>query len=223
MRWFSDRRQAGRELATTLEALAGRDDLVVLALPRGGVPVAFEVALALGAPLDVFTVRKLGAPGNEEYAIGAIASGGVCVVDETAVSALGVSRAALDALIARETRELERREQLYRGGRPFPAVAGHTVIVVDDGLATGTTMRSAVAALKEMRPARIIVAVPVAASGACAAVRQAGAGCVCIATPEPFYGVGLWYEDFAQTSDAEVLELLRRAAERTHAAASPDK
>ena len=220
MRRFMNRTEAGRELAAMLDAFKGRRDVVVLALPRGGVPVAFEVAEELGAPLDVVTVRKLGAPVNEEYAIGAIAPGGVVAIDEDAVDALRVSDLALQALIVRERRELARRERLYRGDRPMPEVARRTVIVIDDGLATGSTMRAAVAALRALGPARIIVAAPVGAPQACAAIRRVADGCVCCLTPDPLYGVGYWYEDFSQTSDAEVLDLLRRAATRRPIAAT---
>ena len=214
MRRFANRTEAGRELAEMLDAFRGRPNMLVLALPRGGVPVAFEVAQHLGAPLDVFTVRKLGAPANGEYAIGAIATGGVVVIDESAVEALGVSDLELKALIARERRELSRRERLYRGDRASPEVKGRTVIVVDDGLATGSTMQAAVTALRALGPARIIVAAPVASPQACAAMRRVADACVSCHTPDPLYGVGSWYEDFTQTSDAEVLELLEHAARR---------
>ena len=214
MRRFANRTEAGRDLAAMLDAFRGRPNVLVLALPRGGVPVAFEVAERLGAPLDVFTVRKLGAPVNEEYAIGAIATGGVVAIDETAAEALGVSDRELEVLIARERRELARRERLYRGDRPSPEVKGRTVIVVDDGLATGSTMHAAVVALRALGPARIIVAAPVGSPQACAAMRRVADACVSCLTPDPLYGVGYWYEDFTQTSDAQVLELLERAARR---------
>ena len=214
MHRFLNRTDAGRDLAETLDAFRGRPDVLVLALPRGGVPVAFEVAESLGAPLDVFTVRKLGAPMNEEYAIGAIATGGVVAIDEGAVKALAVGGRELEVLIARECRELARRERLYRGDRPLPTVAGRTVIVIDDGLATGSTMQAAVAALRGFGPARIVVAAPVGSRQACAAIRRVADGCVCCITPDPLYGVGQWYDDFTQVSDAEVLELLQRATRR---------
>ena len=185
MRRFANRTEAGRELAEMLDAFRGRPNMLVLALPRGGVPVAFEVAQHLGAPLDVFTVRKLGAPANGEYAIGAIATGGVVVIDESAVEALGVSDLELKALIARERRELSRRERLYRGDRASPEVKGRTVIVVDDGLATGSTMQAAVTALRALGPARIIVAAPVASPQACAAMRRVADACVSCHTPDP--------------------------------------
>jgi len=211
---FRNRAEAGRELAATLDAFRGRHDVIVLGLPRGGVPVAYEVADALGAPLDVFTVRKLGAPGNEEVAIGAIATGGVLAIDRYATRVLRVSDAALEALIDRERRELVRRERLYRGDRAMPSLAGKTVIVVDDGLATGATMQVAVAALRTLKPLRIVAAAPVGSMEACAALRQVADACVCSREPQAFFGVGAWYEDFSQTSDDEVLDLLRQAAPR---------
>src|SRR5438270_10267310 len=201
---FQDRHEAGRQLAAELTEYAGRDDVVVLALPRGGVPVAFEVAQALGAPLDVFLVRKLGVPGREELAMGAIATGGVRVLMPDVIQALGIPDRVIDAVAAREQQELERRERLYRGDRPPPDVRGRTVFLVDDGLATGSTMRAAAAALRQQRPARIVVAVPVAASSTCDEFRSEVDEIVCAATPEPFYAVGMWYDDFSQTSDEEV-------------------
>ena len=208
---FRDRSEAGRYLADALAAYRGRPDVIVLGLPRGGVPVAFEVAQRLDAPMDVFLVRKLGMPGHEEFAIGAIASGGVRVIDWDVVRDHGVSHGQLQAVITAEEQELARREQRYRGTRPFPALAGKTVIVVDDGLATGASMRAAVAALRAEVPARIIVAVPVAPKETCRALRREADDVVCALTPEPFYAVGLWYEDFAQTTDEEVHDLLERA------------
>ncbi|MFN2565549.1 MAG: phosphoribosyltransferase [Gemmatimonadaceae bacterium] len=209
---FRDRTEAGRRLAAHLGGYAGRHDVIVLALPRGGVPVAFEVAQALGATLDVFLVRKLGMPGHEEFAIGAIASGGVRVLNEDTIRDYGVSPQQVDAIVEAEERELERRERQYRGPRPFPDVAGRTVILIDDGLATGSTMRAAVRALREERPARIVVAVPTAPAETCAELRSVVDEVICLMTPEPFYAVGLWYEDFSQTTDEEVRELLERAA-----------
>jgi putative phosphoribosyl transferase len=209
---FRDRRDAGRRLAAGLRTYAGRPDVLVLALPRGGVPAAFEVAQALGAPLEVFLVRKLGLPGHEEFAIGAIASGGVRVLNEDTLRDYGVSREQVEAVVQAEEQELERRERRYRGDRPFPDVAGRTVILIDDGLATGSTMRAAVAALRQERPARIIVAVPTAPRETCEELRAIVDEMVCLVTPEPFYAVGLWYEDFSQTTDEEVRELLERAA-----------
>lgn len=208
---FRDRRHAGRELARWLAAYANRHDVRVLALPRGGVPVGFEVAEALHAPLDAFVVRKLGAPGHEEYAMGAIAGGGVRVLNEQVVRGLGVSDAALDAVIRAGERELERREHLYRDDRPAPEVRGLTVIVVDDGLATGWTMRAALKALKVQQPARLVVAVPTAAADNCEDLRSEADEVICATTPEPFHAVGQWYEDFSQTSDDEVRKLLARA------------
>jgi len=209
---FRDRSDAGRELARELMAYANRDDVLVLALPRGGVPVAFEVAQALHAPLDVFIVRKLGVPGHEELAMGALATGGVRVLNDDVVDRLGISERVIDMVTAEEEQELRRREQLYRGDRPPIDVRGKTVILVDDGLATGSTMRAAVAALRRQGPARIIVAVPVGAADTCDDFRREADDAVCARTPEPFYAVGLWYENFSQTTDEEVRELLQRAA-----------
>lgn len=211
---FENRREAGRALAAMLHEYANRRDVLVLALPRGGVPVAFELATALRAPLDVFVVRKLGVPGHEELAMGAIATGGVRVLNEDVVQSLGIPQAVIDAVAAAEQKELQRREQLYRGGRPAPEVRGRTIILVDDGLATGSTMRAAVAALRQQGPARIVVAVPVGAPSTCDEFRADVDQIVCGFTPEPFYGVGQWYEDFSQTSDEEVRELLDLAAKR---------
>jgi predicted phosphoribosyltransferase len=210
---FRDRAEAGRSLAAALEQYAGRNDVVVLALPRGGVPVAYEVARALGAPLDVFLVRKLGVPGHEEYAMGAIAEGGAMVLSEDVIEQLAIPQRAVEAVVQRERAELERRARLYRSGPP-PEVRGRTVILVDDGLATGSSMRAAVAALRSLQPTRIVVAVPVAARETCDALRREADEVVCARTPEPFYAVGLWYENFEQTSDDEVRELLHEA--RTH-------
>ena len=209
---FRDRIQAGQELAKALAEYANRPDVVVLALPRGGVPVAYEVARALGAPLDVFVVRKLGLPIHPEMAMGAIASGGVRVLDPEVVRRFGVSKAELAAVTEAERRELARREQLYRESRPFPDVRGKTVILVDDGLATGATMAAAAAALRTQDPAKLIVAVPVSSPETCDAFRDLVDDIVCAVTPEPFYAVGLWYEDFSQTTDEEVHDLLDRAA-----------
>ncbi len=208
---FRDRTDAGRKLAAELTAYADDADVRVLALPRGGVPVAFEVARALRAPLDVFVVRKLGLPGHEEYAMGAIASGGIVVLSEDVVRHFSVSDAAVERVIESERQELERRERRYREDRPLPEVAGRTVILVDDGLATGSTMRAAVAALRQESPKRIVVAVPIASPETCDAFRNEVDDVVCAVTPEPFYAVGLWYDDFSQTSDEEVHDLLERA------------
>jgi putative phosphoribosyl transferase len=210
---YTDRTEAGRVLAGLLREYAGRPDVVVLALPRGGVPVGYEVARALGAPLDVFLVRKLGVPGHEELAMGAIASGGVRVLNPDVVTALRIPRGAVDSVAARELAELERREAAYRGGRPPPEVRGRTVILVDDGLATGSTMRAAAEALRDRGPAWLVVAVPVAAAETCDDFAREVDQVVCARTPEPFYAVGLWYDDFSQTTDDEVRALLARAAE----------
>jgi len=213
-RRFRDRTEAGRLLAERLRGYAGRDDVVVLALPRGGVPVAYEVAKELGAPLAVFVVRKLGVPGYKELAMGAIASGGVVVLDEGLVRRLGISRTQLEEAIAREAQELERRENAYDGRRGPPKLEGKTVILVDDGLATGSTMRAAAMAVRELNPARLVVAVPVAAAETCDDFRNVVDEVVCDVTPRPFHAVGLWYENFSQTSDDEVRELLERAEAR---------
>ena len=209
---FRDRTDAGRALAAKLTAYANRPDVLVLALPRGGVPVAYEVAQALQAPLDVFLVRKLGVPRHEELAMGAIATGGVRVLNESVVRHLRIPDEVIDAVAAKEQQELERREQEYRGNRPAPEIRGRTVILVDDGLATGSTMRAAAAALREQQPSQVIIAVPVAAAETCEEFRAEVDEIVCAVTPEPFYAVGLWYEDFSQTTDDEVRDLLKRAA-----------
>lgn len=205
---FTDRNAAGRALAALLDEYRNDPDVIVLALPRGGVPVAYEVATALAAPLDVFIVRKLGFPGHEEYAMGAIASGGARVLND---AALRVAPETVDAVAQREQRELERRERLYRGDRPPPQLAGRIVILVDDGLATGATMRAAAKAVRDHHPARVVVAVPVAAADTCDALRVEVDEVVCVHTPEPFQAVGRWYGDFRQTGDDEVRELLQRA------------
>ena len=209
---YQDRIEAGQRLAARLMAYANQPDVLVLGLARGGVPVAFEVARALRAPLDIFLVRKLGVPGHEELAMGAIATGGVRVLNEDVVLALQISDDLLDAIAAKEQVELERRERAYRGDRLPPEVRGRTVILVDDGLATGSTMRAAVAALRQQRPARIVVAVPVGAPETCEEFQTEADEAVCARTPEPFRAVGLWYGDFSQTTDEEVHELLERAA-----------
>ncbi|HXN52504.1 MAG TPA: phosphoribosyltransferase [Candidatus Acidoferrum sp.] len=217
---FRDRTEAGQMLAEMLREYANRDDVVVLALPRGGVPVGFEVAKALNAPLDVFVVRKLGLPGQEELAMGAIASGGIRVLNRDLIRALGIPEEVVDRITQEEQRELERRERAYREGRPPLDVRGRTVILVDDGLATGSSMRVAALALRQKQPAQIVVAVPVAARDTCAEFESVVDKIVCAVTPEPFWGVGQWYADFSQTSDEEVRDLLRRAASfPTHRAA----
>jgi putative phosphoribosyl transferase len=210
---FRDRTHAGRELAERLGAYAGRANLLVLGLPRGGVPVALEVARALDAPFDVFIVRKLGVPGHEELAMGAIASGGVRVLNDAVVEELGIDEALIARSAAAESAELERREHAYRGERGPVHVEGRTVILVDDGLATGSTMRAAAFAVRAQRPERIVVAVPVAAAHTCERIRAEVDETVCVHTPDPFQAVGLWYEDFAPVSDDEVRELLEQASE----------
>jgi putative phosphoribosyl transferase len=210
---FRDRAHAGRVLARALLAYAGRDDVVVLALPRGGVPVAAELARALGAQLDVFVVRKLGLPGHEELAMGAVAPGGVLVLDDRLVRGLGIPDEVLQETVEKELRELERREAAYRAGRPPLDLEGKTVILVDDGLATGATMRAAALALRKYKPARVVVAVPVASAETCDEFRADVDEIVCALTPSPFHAVGLWYDDFSQTSDEEVRELLRDSSD----------
>jgi predicted phosphoribosyltransferase len=209
---FADRRSAGRLLATRLSEFAGRRDVIVLGLPRGGVPVAYEIAVALRAPLDLCSVRKLGVPGHEELAMGAIASGGANALNYDVIGALGISREEMQRVAERESLELERREAVYRGDRPRPEVSGKVVILVDDGLATGASMLVAVQALRERKPARIVVAVPVGPLETCAMLRSYADDVICYATPRRFGGVGAWYDDFAQVSDAEVRDLLSRAA-----------
>ena len=205
---FADRAEAGELLAERLTAYRDRDDVVVLALPRGGVPVAREVARALGVRLDVYVVRKLGVPGHEELAMGAIATGGVRLLNHDVIDALGIPMNVIDAVAAREQQELERREQTYRGGRGPIALTNKTVILVDDGLATGATMRAAVMAARQQQPARVIVAVPVGAVSTCADLAAEADDVVCVRTPDPFVAVGLWYRDFTPTTDYEVRSLL---------------
>lgn len=218
---FRDRLQAGRALAALLQPYAGRADVIVLALPRGGVPVGYEVARALGVPLDVFLVRKLGAPGHEELAMGAIASGGVQILNADVVRALHVTPEQVQDTVHREERELSRREHEYRNDRPEPEIVGKTVILVDDGLATGATMRVAVRALRLEHPSRIVVAVPVGSTDTCAALTSEADEVVCAETPEPFYAVGMWYGRFDQTTDAEVRDLLSDAAAQTAGGSGP--
>jgi putative phosphoribosyl transferase len=208
---FRDRAEAGDVVAGQLGHYAGRDDLVVLALPRGGVPVGARVAAALGAPLDVFVVRKLGVPGREELAMGAIASGGVRVLNEEVVRRLRIPDAVIEQVAAAEERELRRREERYRQGRPPPQVAGRVLVLVDDGLATGSTMRAAVAAARRLGPARLVVAVPTGPASGCERLRAEADEVVCVTTPRPFRAVGYSYRSFPQTSDEEVRELLARA------------
>jgi len=210
---FPNRAEAGRLLAEKLVKYAGRDDVIVLGLPRGGVPVAFEVAQRLGAPFDVFIVRKLGVPGFEELAAGAIASGGVRVLNQDVVRAIPHAEEAIEAVTAKETAELERREQIYREGRPSPELSDRIVILVDDGLATGATMRAAVKALRQRGIAKIVVAVPVGPPDTCREIEQEADEIVCLSTPPFFQAVGQYYEDFSQTSDEDVRELLSQAAQ----------
>ncbi len=208
---FQDRAEAGRVLADRLTKYVGSPDVVVLALPRGGVPVGFQVARSLGAPLDVLSVRKLGVPGREELAMGAIASDGTQVINQQIVRELGLAKDTLQAVAAAEHEELERRERIYRGQRPRPELTGKVVIVVDDGLATGATMRAAVAAIRRQQPARVVVAVPVGAASTCRKLQQAAEEVICASTPALFVAVGQAYRDFAQTTDEEVRALLDTA------------
>jgi putative phosphoribosyl transferase len=214
-----NRTEAGRDLGALLRAYRGRQDLLVLALPRGGVPIACELARSLGAPLDLLIVRKLGVPGQEELAMGAIASGGVRVLKPEVISALGLAERAIERVEARERQELERRERAYRGSRPRPAVEGKCVFLVDDGVATGATMRAAIAALRQSNPAKIVVAVPVAPPEAVEQLGQEADEVVCLATPEPFFAIGRWYVEFPQLDDAAVRELLAAAWTRDPQAA----
>jgi predicted phosphoribosyltransferase len=209
--YFRDRSEAGRLLAEKLSAYRNDPNVIVLALPRGGVPVGYEVARALGAPFDIFLVRKLGVPGYEELAMGAVASGGVRVLNDNVVQTLRIPEYVIDAVAKWELQELARRERVYRGDRPEPDVKGRTVILVDDGLATGSTMLAAIQALRQQQPARIVIAVPTAPPETCEEMRAQADDVVCAITPEPFYSVGLWYEDFSQTTDEEVRELLARS------------
>jgi putative phosphoribosyl transferase len=209
---FADRADAGRQLSSHLMTLSLEHAVLVLGLPRGGVPVAFEVARGLRCPLDVFVVRKLGAPSQPEYAIGAVASGGIRLVNEQAVDDLHISPRQIDELILQEERELARREELYRESRPALEVRNHTVIVVDDGIATGSTARAAIAALRRRFPAEIVIATPVAAKSICQMLRKEADRVVCVTSPADLSSVGEWYQDFAQTTDDQVRELLSRAA-----------
>jgi putative phosphoribosyl transferase len=208
---FKDRRDAGRKLAQKLATYVGQPNVLILALPRGGVPVGYEVALALNAPLDIFIVRKLGLPGREELAIGAIASGDVRVLNRDVIRMLSVPDEVINFVAKRELQELQRRENLYRKDRPYPELRDRTVILIDDGLATGASMRAAIAGLRAQNPTRIVIAVPAAAPDVCDAFRREVDEIVCAVTPEPFYGVGRWYEDFSQVTDEEVRILLEEA------------
>lgn len=212
---YKNRREAGKHLGNLLkEDYGNRDDVLVLGLPRGGVPVAFEVANTLDVPLDVFVVRKLGVPGQEELAMGAIASGGTRILNQRIVSAAGIAKQEIERVTAHEREELRRREQSYRNNRPEPEISGKTVILVDDGLATGASMRSAVVALRQLDPAQIVVAVPAAPPETCAEFKDNVDRIICAITPKRFGGVGRWYHDFSQTTDDEVRQLLHEAAQR---------
>lgn len=217
---FRNRADAGRQLAARLADYAGRSDVVVLGLPRGGVPVAYEVAVRLGAPLDVLLVRKLGVPGHPELAMGAIAAGGVKVLHRTLIKDLDIPSSLVEQVAVRERLELERRDRLFRGAQSLPAVRDHTVIIIDDGLATGATMEAAILAVREMKPASIVAAVPVGAKDTCQRISEFADRVVCLEMPEPFSAVGLWYEDFAQTSDEDVQRLLHEAIERSKSVAA---
>jgi putative phosphoribosyl transferase len=207
---FRDRTEAGQRLAAKLSTYANRSDVLVIGLPRGGVPVAAEVAKALHAPMDICLVRKLGVPSHKELAMGAIASGGVRVLNYDVLSWLKISSKTIDEVAARELRELQRRDRAYRGDRLPPEVRDRTVILVDDGLATGSTMRAAIAVLKEQHPQRMVLAVPVAAPDTCREMEELVDEVVCVMTPDPLYAIGLWYENFAQITDTEVYELLQK-------------
>lgn len=209
---FIDRQHAGIVLAELLREYANQSNVIVLALPRGGVPVAYEVAMALSIPLDIFIVRKLGVPGYEELAMGAIASGGTVIINEPLMNQLNLNQASIDAVLDSEQKELVRREHLYRGGRPFPELLGKTIILVDDGIATGSTMHAAVKALRKFKPVSIIIAVPVAARATCDEMAKLVDKIICPLKPINFHAVGLWYENFSQTSDNEVIELLGKAS-----------
>lgn len=211
MTYYRDRSHAGKALAKSLNQYSGNDDVIILALPRGGVPVAFEVAQELDLPLDLLLVRKLGLPGQEEYAMGAIAESGITYINQEVVRQLSIPKSVIDRVIAKESRELDRRRQIYRGNRPPLDLEGKTVIIVDDGLATGSTMRAAVNALKQAGPKSVVVAVPVGADDSCRELELIADKLICLHSPSPFYGVGMWYRDFGQTSDPEVLSLLERA------------
>ena len=211
MALFEDRVDAGKKLAKELSKYANRSDVLILALPRGGVPVAFEVAKELNVKMDVFIVRKLGVPGNEELAMGAISSDNVLVLNEDIVKSFQIPERVINMVAENELKELKRRERTYRGDRPNPEISGSTVILIDDGLATGATMRAAASAIKTKNPAKIVVAVPTGAPDTCEIFKKEVDEVICVATPEPFYGVGAWYGNFSQTTDEEVCELLDKA------------
>lgn len=207
---FHDRTEAGKLLAAQLTEYAHRADVLVLGLPRGGVPVAYEVAQVLDAPLDVCLVRKLGVPAHKELAMGAISTGGVRIINENVVDWLSISQQTIDAVAARETLELQRRNWVYRGDRPLPNVSNHTIILVDDGIATGATIKAAIATIKHQQPRELILAIPVAGISTCQELASEVNKVVCVLMPENLYAIGMWYENFAQTTDAEVCELLSR-------------
>lgn len=210
---FRNRAEAGKLLARQLTIYANRNDLLVLGLPRGGVPVAFEIAKKLNAPLDICLVRKIGVPDHEELAMGAIASGGVRVLNYDVINSLGIDRQIIDEVTAKELQELQRRDRAYRGDRPLPEIKNRTVILVDDGIATGSTMRAAIAILRPQQPQRLIVAVPVAPPSTCEQLQAEVDEIVCLDMPESLYAIGLWYDDFSQTTDAEVHELLAKQSD----------
>jgi putative phosphoribosyl transferase len=220
MRGFRDRQEAGCLLAEALAVYATRSDVIVLALPRGGVPVGFEVAKTLHAPLDVVIVRKLGVPGQEELAMGAIAGGGMQVINNCVVRSLGISQEQIASEAAKERAELERRERLYRGGRPAQDIRGRTVILADDGIATGTTMKVAIAAIKRQQPSKIVVAIPVAPLSTCEQMEREVDEVMCLFSPEDFVAIGVWYSDFTQVPDQEVCDLLERADREVHTPAA---
>jgi putative phosphoribosyl transferase len=209
---FVDRVDAGRKLAKKLDAYAGQNDVLVLAIPRGGVPVAFQVASELGVPLDVFVVRKLGVPSREELAFGAIATGGIRILDEQIVESMGISDLQIERITAKEKDELDRRERVYRGNRPFPNLENKTVILVDDGIATGASTRAAISALRQLKPARIVLAVPVAPAATCESLQGEVDDLICLFMPQFFFSIGQFYEDFSQVSDQEVMNLLQFSA-----------
>lgn len=209
---FANRTEAGKLLADALSGYTGRSDILILALPRGGVPVAYEVAKALSAPMDLWLVRKLGVPGQEELALGALVGKNIRVLNYDIIDLLNIDETVIDTIVAREQAELERRNRLYRQGKPPPAIEGKTIIIIDDGLATGATMRVAISSLRQAGAARIIAAVPVGAASTCDKIEEEADELICLHTPEPFYGVGQWYNDFSQTSDDEVRALLNNAA-----------
>lgn len=213
--FFQDRAHAGQELAEALSVYSGKEDTLILALPRGGVPVAFEIAQRLNLPLDVLLVRKLGVPGHEELAMGAIAENGILYINQEIVDQLTIPQVLIESIITRETEELNRRRQLYRHDRPALHLEGKTIIMVDDGLATGATMHAAVKALNQVNVKRLIVAVPVGASDTCRDLRVEADDVICLYSPDPFYGVGAWYKDFSQTSDQEVENLLMQARQKS--------